>query len=299
MRLRQLKTILEEVTDLISINSTERSTNPRTYILQHSENLKVALNLLDDTNLFKDHITVLKSQSFYSNSSDSPIIPDPEWRLIKTNFGMLDDVVLAMIQAIEIAMPQASADVVSIKIPNPENFNDLVKIADSLNKVFGQTILNEDIGGNFKILNFDTGSFWIDVLFTGGAQVLHVVAAISWGGAVVYKKLQEGRLLSQQVRALKISSDAEEEISKKNKEALNTLSQHEAEFIYNSFYKGKDPEQISRIKLALNELAELYSQGAEIYPSLSAPQEFIEEFPDMKVIEKVKSKIKKLPPKVK
>ena len=296
MRLREIKKILEEVLPHINVNTSERSSSPRTYILSESSRLQMAINLLEKTTLFSDQISILKEFSFYNTNSENLIIQDAEYRVLKKEFGLLNELILGMINSLNIVIPEDNANLISIKIPNPQSFKDVSKTTDSLEKIFSQTILNKDIGGSFRIVNFDTGSYWIDVLFNGGAQVLHLVAAISWGGAVVYKKIQEGRLLNEQVRELKISNDAQVEINSINKEAVNSVAQKEAEFIYNSFYKIKDPEQIERIKLALNELAELYSKGAEVYPSLNSSLEVSAEFPNMKSIENIESKVKKLSP---
>lgn len=297
MRLREIKKILEEALPLITVNTNDRGSSPRTYVLLESSRMQKAVDILSRTNLFVEQISILKELSFYNSTSENLIIQDAEFRVLKNEFALLHKLITEIINSLKIVIPNEDSNIVSIKIPNPQSFTDISKTTDSLDKIFSQTIHNEDINGSFKVVNFDTGSYWIDVMFSGGAQVLHLVAAISWGAAVVYKKIQEGRLLNEQVKALKISNEAQIEINKKNKEVENSLAQKEAEFIFNSFYKSHDPEQVGRIKLALNELAELFSKGTEIYPSLDAPKDVKNEFPDIKAIESVESKIKKLPSK--
>lgn len=296
MRLRQIKQLLYLAVPHTNVAITERNSNPRTYILRSSSDLKKAIELLSKTELFNDHIERLKSFSFYKVGTENPIIQDAEFKALTKEVTQLNELIMGLINSLEKIIPTEDPNILSIKIPNPTSFKDITVTTESLDKIFSQTLLHKDIGGGFHIVNFDTGSYWIDIMINGGAQVMHFVAALSWGGAVVYKKLQEGRLISEQVRQLKISNDALKEVNDKTKEGHNEVALEEAEYIYRKFYKGNDPEQIQRIKFALNELAEMFSKGTEIYPSLEAPKEVKMEFPNMKSIENIKSKIKNLPP---
>ncbi|HRE77904.1 MAG TPA: hypothetical protein PLL09_08770 [Flavobacterium sp.] len=297
MRLRITKDILEKAKKLLITNAVERASNPVTYKLSKVLSLREGIDYLDRSSLFKTQINALKTLSFYESTIDTVVITKQEFVALSQIINNLNVSIQATIEALSNIIYEDNQDLISIKIPNPNSFKDIVETSKSLDKIFNQTIFHEDIKGNYKIVNFDTGSYWIDILLNGGATVLHLVAALSWGGAVVYKKIQEGRLLKEQVTALKLSNEATREINEKNKIAENAVAQNEAEFIYNKFYKGQSPEQIERIKLALNELAKLYFEGAEIYPNIEAPTDLKKEFPDVKSIESIKSKIKALPSK--
>ncbi len=295
MRLRITKELLKEALTLMHLNVEDRNSTPRTYKLHNANSLRKAISLISKTGLFNESINILKNMEFYSSGLDVFIVTEQEFRILQHHFPFLMEQTNAIVNAIANIISEDNANVISIKIPDPITFNDISETTQSLDKIFNQTLLHKDITGNFRIVNFDSGSYWIDILIEGGVSVFHLVAALAWGSAVVYKKIQEGKLLSEQVRALKLSNDATEEINQKRKKATNEIAKQEAEFIYKSFYKGNDPEQIERIKLALNELAFLYSKGAEVHPNIEAPKEVKEEFPNMKQLEKVKSRIKELP----
>lgn len=297
MRLRSVKDILEKAKNLLIFSAVERPGNPVTYRINEVLNLHKAIDLLDKSNLFKSQVNELKTLSFYEATTENLIVSKQEYSIIYRIISNLQESIESTIKALSSVIYEDNPDIISIKIPDPKSFKDIVETSQSLDKVFNQTLFHKDINGNYKIVNFDSGSYWIDILISGGAPILHFIAALAWGGAVVYKKVQEGRLLKEQVTALKLSNGATKEINEKNKIAENAIAQNEAEFIYNNFYKGEDPEQIERIKLALNELAKLYSRGTEIYPSIEASKDIKSEFPDVKAIEKLKSKIKALPPK--
>ena len=98
---------------------------------------------------------------------------------------------------------------------------------------------------------------------------------------------------------MKISNNAIEEVVEKSKEGVNEIAEKEAQFIYNKYFSGKDPEQIARIKMALKEIADLYNQGGTIKPSLEASEEVEEEFPNMSELPSIESKVKQIEAKKK
>lgn len=101
-------------------------------------------------------------------------------------------------------------------------------------------------------------------------------------------------LLQQKVKEMKISNNAIEEVIEKSKEAVNESAEKEAQYIYNKYFAGKDPEQIARIKMSLKEIAELYNKGGTIKPSLEASEEISEEFPDISELPNIQSKVEQI-----
>src|SRR5690606_15634056 len=107
-------------------------------------------------------------------------------------------------------------NVISIKLPKPQNFEDLKITSDKLHKIFSQTLSAAELNGGIRIKNFDTGSYWIDIV-ASSKEIVAVIGGLAWSGVIVFKKLQEGRILEQKARELKISNDAIEEIVDKTK----------------------------------------------------------------------------------
>lgn len=293
MRLRTILNTLEDIIPELEIIYTQRNSNPRTYQLTNTLELQDVINTLDELNLIPEYLEKLKEQSFYNYNSNNLIIQGAEFNILQKEIPILKKICEGMVTAIENAIAEDNPDLVSVKIPPPQNFEELEETANKLNKIFGQTLLNDQINGHIKITNFDTGTYWIDFM-VGGATVVNVVAGIAWSAAVVYKKLQEGRLIQEQVQAMKISNTAFKEILEKSTESVNEIAEREANFVYKSFFKGKDPEQVARIKMALKELADLYSKGAEVYPSIEAAEKVIAQFPDFNKLENIATKIKKI-----
>ncbi|SDR66103.1 hypothetical protein [Christiangramia echinicola] len=293
MRLRTIKNELEGIIPELYYEATQRNTNPQTYQFNTVALLKEALERLDELDLFQKQIEQLKKLSFYDYSGDKLIVDLNQHRTLLKLIPELKNSAEGLYDSISKSISKEEANIISIKIPPPNNFEDLEETSNKLNKIFSQVLYNETVQGKIQIINFDTGSYWIDILVTG-VRVLEVIGGVAYGGAIVFKKLQEGRLVQQQVKEMQISNKALEEIQEKSKESVNQVAKSEADFIYNTFFEGKDNEQAERIKFALKELAELYYNGGEIHPSLEAPKNVKKEFPDYNNLEANKSKIKQI-----
>ena len=300
MRLRTIKHIIQEILPELEVLAGKRNSSPPTYQLNNPEDLKNAILEIEDLGLMPDMLTELQNQSFYSFNGANLIIQQQEFNILNKNIPQLKAILEGTAESIEMAQNHEidSSLIVSIKIPDIADFQELEKVSSKLTKIFSQTLLTDEIEGGFKIIGFDSGSNWIDILATSTA-IVQTIGGLAWSGAVVFKKLQEGLLVQQKVREMKISNNAIEEVVEKSKEGVNEIAEKEAQFIYNKYFSGKDPEQIARIKMALKEIADLYNQGGTIKPSLEASEEVEEEFPNMSELPSIESKVKQIEAKKK
>lgn len=295
MRLRTIKHRIEEILPELEVNAIKRNSSPNTFQLVKPEDLKYAVNEIEDLGLVPDLLNELQKLSFYNYNGDSLIIQQQEYNILNKTIPQLKIILEATAESIENAQNYKldSELVISIRIPEIYDFEELEKVSSKLTKIFSQTLLTDEIEGGFKIIGFDSGSNWIDILATSTA-IVETIGGLAWSGAVVFKKLQEGLLVQQKVREMKISNNAIEEVVEKSKEGVNEIAEKEAKFIYNKYFSGKDPEQIARIKMALKETADLYNKGGAIKPSLEASEEIAEEFPNMTELPNIESKVKKI-----
>jgi len=299
MRLRVLKQILDENIPLLKLNAEGTTRNTGTvYQLKNSKEIQKAILEIDKLKLFENTIKKIKGYPLFTHSEYSIYFSDSEYKGLKNEIENINTECVNLSNALLHLIKKDEPNLISIKIPNPKSFADLEKTVSKLNKIFCQVLIANEIDGNLEIANFDNGSYWIDILVTG-ATAVNVIGGLAWSGAVVYKKLQEGRLLQAQVKEMSLTNEALEEILKKSKDPANKVAEIEAEFLYKTFFKGKDNEQIGRIKLALTELAELFSEGGEIHPALNVAPEIKKEFPDFNKLEKIETKIHKLEAKKK
>lgn len=300
MRLRTIKHIIEEILPELEAITTKRNSSPPTFQLTNPEDLKNAVLEIEELELLPDLLAEIQNQSFYSFNGENLIISQQEYKILNRVIPQIKNVLEVTAESIEKAQnyENDSTLIISIKIPEISDFEELEKVSSKLTKIFSQTLLTEEIEGGFKIIGFDSGSNWIDILATSTA-IVQTIGGLAWSGAVVFKKLQEGLLVQQKIREMKISNNAIEEVVEKSKEGVNEVAEKEAQFIYNKYFSGKDPEQIARIKMALKEIADLYNKGGTIKPSLEVSEEIAEEFPDILELANIQSKIKQIEQKKK
>lgn len=300
MRLRTLKFEIEEIIPKLVITASKRNSSPPTHQLQNSEQLKKAVFALEQLDLLPSLTDELKKQSFYNFNGETLIIQQQELNVLNKIVPQVKSILVATSKSIEQAQNYEidTKLTISIKIPDIADFEELEKISSKLTKIFSQTLLSDEIEGGFRIIGFDSGSNWIDILATSTA-IVQTIGGLAWSGAVVFKKLQEGLLIQQKVREMKISNNAIEEIVEKSKEDVNEVAEKEAQYVYEKYFSGKNPEQIARIKMALKEIADLYKQGGTIKPSLEASDEVTDEFPEISELPSIESRIKKIEQKKK
>jgi hypothetical protein len=300
MRLRTIKYRIEEILPELEVIANKRNSSPPTFQLTNPEDLKNAVLEIEELELVPDLLNELQNQSFYSFNGENLIIQQQEYKILNRTIPQLKLILEATADSIEKAQNHEidSTLIISIRIPEISDFEELEKVSSKLTKIFSQTLLTNEVEGGFKIIGFDSGSNWIDILATSTA-IVQTIGGLAWSGAVVFKKLQEGLLVQQKVREMKISNNAIEEVVEKSKDGVNEVAEKEAQFIYNKYFSGKDPEQIARIKMALKEIAELYNQGGTIKPSLEASEDVTEEFPNISELPTIESKVKKIEQKKK
>jgi hypothetical protein len=188
------------------------------------------------------------------------------------------------------------AEAFSIKLPCPRDFDDLIKMMSSVQTALGQNVINDKIKGHIKILSWEPGSFWFDIAL-GSQAAFGLAAAIVWAAAVILKKKKESELLVEKVRSLKIKNESLTDIRNAQKELLDLTVDAEARAVYDEhFGKTLDNEQMARLKHGIKLFSELINRGAEVHPSLSAPESVQNLFPDFSKLSLIESRIPKLPP---
>ena len=121
---------------------------------------------------------------------------------------------------------------------------------------------------------------------------MKIIAGAVWSAAVIRKKIHEGTIFAQQARKLKVQADFLEHASEKAKIAVDEVVDTEALAIAEKYFRGGEMhEEVARLKNTLRTLASLLERGAEVHPSLMAPEQAKELFPDFKALDTVSSKI--------
>jgi len=270
---------------------------PNPGVIADVVNLRSRLEWLRGIPGFQDELTLLEKSIIFRTTSIQIQIPPDEWRSLQNAISRLIPKLLGLRQYLNAFLAQQDQISVFVKIPDFLDFAAVIDFEVKLQKTLSQIIFHSKIkdGVRLELRSWERGSpLWLE-LFLGTQAAVNVVAASVWAGAVVYKKIQEGRLHQEYVRGLKLRNDNLEAILEAEKRLLNEIVDAEANNIALSCYDGENSQEtLERVKYTIKEFAEMIEKGAEIHPALQAPESVQNLFPDFKNVSKIESKIKQL-----
>lgn len=291
--LKQLKFSLKEILNRL-VWQAEQIQQGQKYILKFSglNNLRRLINDIDALGLFDTVVLSIKNSAIFTTSDDQMNVEMAEGQSIIGNLNQLKILLTNFLNLLLKTIPDEDPSSINIKLPQINDFDELSKVSREFHIALTQIVLNEEIGGETKIKSVENGSIWLNVFI--GASAIQVLASVVWAAAVIYKKIQEGRMLEQQVRALKVKNDSLEDILEAQKAETTFMIQAEAEHIQSESFSQSAPENIERIKKSISIFADLIGRGAEIHPALIAPENVSNLFPDPSKLIGLESRIKKL-----
>lgn len=289
-----LKVIKQELQSILKRLEWTYEATPNGQVFKFSglNGIRSVVNDIEALELFNNITSNLKASVIYTSANDSMNVQQGEGSGINAQLSLLKTLIQNFLTILLKTVPEEDVNSINIKLPVVKDFDELSKISRDIHLALTQVIINEEINGETKIVSVENGSIWFNV-FVGAAAVT-IIASLAWSAAVIYKKFQEGKLLAEQVKGLKVKNESLQDILKAQKEETELVIKAEAEYINTQFFKDNAPENIERIKKSITTFAELIGKGAEIHPALVAPEDVANLFPDPTKLIGVESKIKKL-----
>lgn len=294
MKIKEIKRILQNQITNLEMSIEQSNVNTKTFLtFKGADKYRESVEQIAITGLLRNEVNELRNTLLFTSGQADVRILHNEGQVIVEKTDRFKKLVTGLLESLKEISPEENKDSVSIKLPNVNDFEDLSRFSSDFQKVLSQSIINEEIGGKIEISNVENGSIWLDV-FLGTSAAVTLVGGLAWSGAVIFKKIQEGRILEKQVQALDIKNEGLKEIQEKQKIQLDQLIEMEAKHLFDENFKEKSPEQVERLKHSVKLMAELLDKGAEVHPALQAPENVNNLFPDFKNIELLESKIKKI-----
>jgi hypothetical protein len=294
MRLKWIFEILSHVETKGAHLKSSDTTSPITTNISNINKIKFFISQIESIPLFRNPIEQLKLTDLYSSQDDSLVVRREVSSDIFRFHNWIFTSVHALLQNLNEVYPATTEYTITIKLPEPKDLEDMIQILEVVHTALSQNLHNAKIKGEVKIESWETGSFWIDI-FVGSQAAVLLVGSLAWAATVVYKKLQEGRMFAEYVKGLKVKNDSLEDLRIGQKEAIKLLIEREAlNVLVEHFGSENDPEQFERLKMGIRTMAELIERGAEIHPSLNAPENVRNLFPNMNQLETLQTRIKLL-----
>lgn len=291
MKIKELRNVFSELMTELSIGFKQNPNNTNEF--SKLKNFRNAISKLETTKLLTNETDNIRKSAIFITNNDTTILNSTEGNKLKLQTDNLIKLVKSLNDTFEKLGGEVNDNSVSIKLPEVTDFDDLSKFSSEFHKVLNQSIVNEQINGQVRIDSVENGSIWLDV-YLGSAAAVTLIGGLAWASAVVFKKIQEGRLFEKHVQSLGIKNESIKEIQLKQKEALNLMIEAEADNLYNDNFEGDNNEQIERLKLSIKMFSNLIDKGAEIHPALNQPESVKNLYPEMTNLKNLESKIKKI-----
>ncbi len=294
MRLTKIKKTLDEVLPHLKVSAREVIINGTAYTeLGNLIELRNSILKLIAENVFFEEATAILQTEIFEFSKDTNNLDHATARNIITNVEALRRAAYHFKNALDEAIPQEKGNTVYIKLPEIRDFKDLAISAEQFNLILSQLILNDEIGGDIKIEMVENGSIWLEV-FVGSAKAASIIGAVAYSSALAYREIQKGRLIAETRRSRQIRNDKQQKLEEAFEIMLDELMEAEAFHINSTHFSNDDPERLLRIKHVIKLLSEEMSKGAEVAPSLTAPEEIKKMFPEIKELQTMVSRIKEI-----
>ncbi|MCC6582233.1 MAG: hypothetical protein IT271_00875 [Chitinophagales bacterium] len=294
-KLKHFHERLDLVINLLNISSEILNTSKGNVFEIHGlNNFRKAIMILDELYLLQEQVNILTQTNVYKSGNDFISANQSDGSsFLRLNDDLLEKAILIR-NVIKQITPEEKENSISIKLPPTKDFEELSKFSKDIHIALSQILYNDKIGGKAEITSVENGSIWLNV-FLGSSAAITLIGGVVWASMVIFKKLQEGRMLEQQVRSLNIKNDSLKEIQEKQKIALNLMIESEAKLLFDeNFSIEESPEQIERLKNSIDLFSKIIEKGAEIHPGLLAPESVANLFPNPSNLIGLESKINKL-----
>ncbi len=292
MRLKEIEKILSGV-DFQSVPLSIEHVGTSLSTLKNLIRFKELLVVVEQVNIYEDEINRLEQSEIYQTSHDNIQISRSTAIELYNLAKYITDSASSLLLVFKKLLPASNQDSISVKLPEPANFEELVKTMSILQKSISQVVVHKDIEGSVNINNWEFGSFWLELLL-GTQAAVAVVSTIAWSAAVISKKFNENIILEKTIRAMEIKNESMEDILKSQKVMTNQLIEAETNSVIQKHFTDSDPEHYKRVEFTIKTFAKLIQEGAEVHPSLLAPEKVKNLFPNYKNINAITSQIKQI-----
>lgn len=290
MRLRDLKKLIGENVKSLTFDNEQRGAD--FVVSDFHDAIEAILNMKNISFLRKDIMNIQSIEDIFYNRNERVIVNNS---MFSAFTHALDTIRLKCHVALDMlsdVLPEQDEFSASIKLPNYTTLAELAEFFSKIDKIFNQTFTHENIETIPKLQNFDSGSFWVEIVV--GTTALTFLVSMTWAAAVVRKKLLEGDLLEQQVRSYELKNDAMEALKDGFKKSLDTVVEVETRNLLNNSNIDYDNEYLERAKYSVKALGELLYQGAEIHTAIDAPEAVQNLLPDYSKLDLISSTVKQL-----
>lgn len=168
------------------------------YELTELNKLRRTINVVQNIPYIQDEIVALRN-SLFSMQSDNQTVDTALYTLIESPLRSLVFKLEFMQKLAESSRLFGSTDVLLIRIPEIDSFDNLEKYAKDFKKAIEIPIIDSGTKGKVAILGADEGSIILYVSL-GTVVAVTLIGKICWAAAVYKKKKAEAKIFEQHAK---------------------------------------------------------------------------------------------------
>ena len=262
------------------------------YVIKNLNRLRKAVLLVRDIPYLGPQMHTVVEHPLFKSPQDEYTLSTTEYLEFKTLIEKLKNKLQVLKEIVETDGLSDLHDMLSIRIPALNTFDELSKVADELKKSIELPLIDSRVESNVKIVGADRGSI-IFYVSLGAAAAVKLIGVICWSAAVIRRERAEARILEEHAKTLQLKNESLRDLIEAQREQLRNITQGEAERIVRTHYDQNDPEAVERLKLSINSISELIDRGVTILPN-GNDRETLKSFPDYSQLSLIESTIKQL-----
>ncbi|WP_148359542.1 hypothetical protein [Peribacillus simplex] len=278
MRLREVREVLRTYDENIKYKVEKNGSNYTVHGLEKSFNTINALSVLGFLDEDIERLKTLDSVYHSRTINDSIVLKPETFEKVKSYISIIKEKINGYQKLISNSIPEPQENVISVKLPQYEDLDDLTEFFGKLNKALRLGLKNNEINGSYSLKNFDTGSLWIDLAIATG--VINFLGQIIEKAQNIQMKSTESQIMKVNLKKLEIEQNVMVKMETALDKQIDAVVDAE---IGNLTTKGdiNDPDAINDIKHSIRMFSELIHQGAQFHPPLNAPEEVVNSFPEV------------------
>jgi hypothetical protein len=218
MRLRDIQTIISKNVNNLTINIISIANDSQNRKIDNLSIFKFAFEEIEKMGIYESDINKLKqTEAIFLTHYDSISLPIGEINKFQKLLNDFQYKLLTFNEGVSSVIPEQNINSISIKLPPINDLKELIEISKSLDTIFNQLLVTKNNQIEAKIQNFDTGSEWYEIVFTG-VLGLTIFSKLIHSAILLKREHLKNKHIEETIRREKIITDNYEKI-------LNTLNE--------------------------------------------------------------------------
>jgi hypothetical protein len=266
MRLRLIQKVLEAIANDLQVSATSAGSN--LYRISGIQSVLCAARKIEETGVLKTEVQQFLSLEISSTYLDSLVVDQSVYQSFSSSVSILRERSTCLSLALQDLIQDDSQEMVSFKLPDSIQFDELITLTDDLKKILEQSFVNSDIGGKIDFKGFDRGSAWMEIGL-GSLLAVQILGGMTKFIQDLLDFQQKHRAKEIMIQDLDLQVEARQNFSEALEKELDSFtSQGIQSLLRQAGIPENDNEINKRFEYSIGKLSQWMERGLEVHPSL-------------------------------